>query len=355
MIPILPGSPPSTGALTLEARVEVTGEALLQIVSEAGGVDILLGPQTLGLEDLGGSIALPAQSGTLGNISIPNDIPPGGITLGPGTGQVSLPGGTATLAAGTATGSIAFPNELAIPSIPLPAIVPVPVDLTSLGPLVLEATVPLTLAGPTAATRFGILFTTGDAAVPAVGWPAALAANLQAKLQARINALVAELGLPTGLQPAITTADVQNLIAPIPGLVAAGLDDALSGLLAESGRLVFPAAGPGASCDATALPTSADAALAVATDNTYVLQVGFSRTGSSDIPAFPPVTSPVECNVVVGNSFLLSLLCCLVERLPTLALPNPATTGTVDVSGNAHTRCCNFTGATANFGLIALQ
>ncbi|HYJ29720.1 MAG TPA: hypothetical protein VEW25_05205 [Allosphingosinicella sp.] len=319
------------------------------MIVQSGTATIALGAQTLTLANLAGPIAFPAQTGTISDLAI-------GGTLGNltgGTGELSLPGGTATLAGGTGDGTLA-PSSVTFPSLPLPAIVPVPVDLTTPAPMSLRATVPLTLAEPSAATRFGLRFTAGDVRVGVPAWPPApfaegLRTRLQLAVQQIVHQLSLQLGIPSLTTPEVNAATVSALIGPIPVLVAAALEEALSGLTAETGRLIFPAASTGASCDVRSLPTSATAALNVTAGGTYVLQIGFERTGSSDIQAIPPPSPGIECEVLVGNSFLLGLICCLVERLPAFSLPNPATIGTTDVAGAGHTRCCNFTGVTANF------
>jgi hypothetical protein len=107
------------------------------------------------------------------------------------------------------------------------------------------------------------------------------------------------------------------------------------------------------------LPNSCDTRLAVAADGSYVLQIGFGgRPTSSDIPSFPVFAlgpGLADTTIVVGNMFLLELLCCLVERLPAFSLPMASVPSTVDVAGKPHSMCCNFTGATVDLGMIALS
>lgn len=341
LVPVFPGTPPASGGMNVLATVELVAEALLHVTTTTDSVNIGLGDQDLTLTSLTGSIDIPDQTGTLSDIVFTG----GGPNIGTGTGTVELPAVTGTLSGGSGSGTIDFPDDLVVPGIPLPAIVPVAVDLTPSAPLVLPATVTLTVSGPSAMTRFGLLFSVQSVSVgPVAGFDPNLAAVLTPILQTAVDQIVAQLAIPTTLpQPTVDQAAVATLVAPIPTIVAAAFDDALTRLLAETGRLTFPTPGTGASCDVVALPTQADAQLTVLPGGTYALQIGFKRASSSDITSLPPVTAGVECNVLVGNSFVLELLCCLVERLPSFSIQVPATSGTVDINGTTHLRCCNFT------------
>jgi hypothetical protein len=351
LVPLFPGSQPS-GGLTLRANVEVTAEALLHVLVESGSAAISVGPQSLTLANIAGPIAVPAQTGTLSNIAIGGTVGTLAAVLSGGTGDVALPASTSTLSGGTGTGTLAGSN-LSVPGIPLPAVVPVPVHLTQNGPLVVQVTAQLAVSGPNTGTRFGLLFNITNIIFDSVGGTQPSASTITPVLQTAVNQIVAQIDTPI-TPPAVNPLEVANLIVGVPLVAATGFVDALTNLLGETGRLVYPAPGPGASCDAKALPTLGSAALSIATGGSYVLQVGFERPGSTDIPALPPVTAPIECQVLVGNRFLLQLLCCLVERLPAFNLPTAAVTGTVDVAGTSHLRCCNFTGATANFAGMAI-
>jgi hypothetical protein len=351
LVPVFPGSQ-SSGGLTIRANVEMTAEALLHVLVESGSAAITIGTQSVSLANLAGPIAVPPQAGTLSNIAIGGTVGTLGAALTGGTGDVALPGGTSTLSGGTGTGTLG-PGSLALPGIPLPAVVPVPVNLTQDGPLLVQVTAQLTVSGPDAATRFGLLFTIANIVFDSVGGTQPLALTLTPVLQEAVRRIVAQLGTPI-MAPTLDPVKIGTLIADVPVIAATGFVDALTELLAETGRLIYPPSGAGASCDVNVLPTAGSAALSVATGGSYVLQVGFERAGSSDIPAFPPVAGPIECEVLVGNSFLLGLLCCLVERLPAFSLPVAAVTSTVDVAGTSHMSCCNFTNATANFGGIAI-
>ena len=360
IIPIFPGTPPPTGALNVIATIELTAEALLNVTAAGGGFNISLGPQELSLTSLTGTIGLPAQTGTLTDLNIAGTVPApiGRVNLGPGAGALNLPASTARLTEGDLTGTLNLPGSLTLPGIPLPAVVPVAVDLTPSAPLAAGASLRLTVTGINPTTRFGLLFSVDEVEVADITLDPSLPANLTTTLQAAVNQIVRQLGIPDVItQRPIDMDTVSGLLRPVAGLVRTALDDALTRLLAETGRLIFPPAGAGASCDVNVLPTAGDAQLIVAAaDNTYVLQVGFSRVSSTDIMAFPAFAPAgiADTTLLVGNAFLLELLCCLVQRLPAFTLPVAATTGTTDVTGATHLMCCNFTGATLDLGPVAL-
>lgn len=354
LIPVYP-LPTAGSGLALAATIEVTAEVLLQVLHTTESINVALGPQAIDLTSITGDLNLPDETGTLSNLQFTTLT---GTALGLGTGALSLsPAGPATLSGVTGTGQLQLPANLAIPGLPLPMVVPVAVDLTPAIPLPLVANVLMVLSGPTDVTRFGLMFVTGGVTVSTPTLPAGLATTLTTTLQTAVDQIVSQLAVPSILvQPTINPATVATMVAAVPGVVSAALDEALTLLLAETGRIVFPAAGTGASCDVRALPNMADAQLSFQPAHGMRLQVGFKRSSTAGtIPAFPALgTSPVECQVLVGNGFVLQLLCCLVERLPAFALPVAATTGTVDVAGASHTMCCNFTGVTASFGPIVV-
>lgn len=368
IIPVFPGRLRPTGALDVEVAVELTAEALLNVNVSAGNFTISLGPQDLHLTNLTGTIDLPAQTGTLLNL------------LGTQTGTLNLPASTPTLTNGDFTSAL----SLNLPRIPLPAVVPIainlthpapPVDaagnLTPSAPLVVRAALRLTVTGIDATTRFGLLIDVSDVSVDPITLVPALAANLTTTLQTAVNQIVQQIGIPPAItQSPIAVATVSAMLMPLGDLVRSALADALTTLLGETGRLVYPPAATGASCDVRVLPTSADAQLTVnAADGTYVLQLGFGRPGSTDIAMFPTFmpTGIADTTVNVGNMFLLELLCCLVQRLPAFTLPVAAVPSTTDVRDENqdhdpvkdkdyfHTMCCNFTSATIDLGPIALN
>ncbi len=352
IVPVFPGTVGGTG-LQIVLTMEVTAEALLQVVTETGGATIALGPQSFSLASLTGGIDLPAQTGSLTGLVFTGSA----VALGTGTGTLALPATTGALSGVTGNGTLALPASITVPGLPLPAVIPVPLDLTQALPMIATALVPIAVSGPNAATRSSLLFM---ALNPTVTPPAALSAatvsTLTTQLQAAVGQVVTQLGIPgTIVQPTVAVATVQALLAPVPGLVADAVEDALTLLLAETGRLLYPTPGPGASCDVLALPTAGEAQLIVTPSNGFELQVGVSRVaGVGDIPAFPAVDPSTEVRLMVGNTFVLSVLCCLVEKLPNFALPVAATTSTTDIVGTGHLACCNFTGVTAAFGPLAL-
>lgn len=86
-----------------------------------------------------------------------------------------------------------------------------------------------------------------------------------------------------------------------------------------------------------ALPNMADASLTFQPSHGMRLQIGFNRPSTTGTTMFPALgTAPVECQVLVGNSFLLELVCCRVQRLPTFSLPVAAVPSTTDVAGVGH-------------------
>ena len=352
IVPVFPGTAGGTG-LQIALTMEVTAEALLQVVTETGGATIALGPQSFSLTNLTGGIDMPAQTGSLTNLVFSGSA----VAVGTGTGTLALPATTGALSGVTGNGTVALPASIAVPGLPLPAVIPVPLDLTQALPMVATALVPIAVTGPTDVTRFSLLFAALNPTVtPPAAIPAATVNALTTQLQAAVGQVVNQLGIPgTIVQPTVTVATVQALLAPVPGLVAATVDDALTLLLAETGRLLYPAPGPGASCDVLALPTAGEARLLPTPSNGFELQVGVSRvSGVGDIAALPAADPTTEVRLMVGNSFVLSLLCCLVEKLPSFALPAAATTGTTDIVGTGHLICCNFTGATVAFGPLPI-
>jgi hypothetical protein len=156
---------------------------------------------------------------------------------------------------------------------------------------------------------------------------------------------------------------ISNLFTPPAGqptlaqLIGTAVDDALTLLVAETGRLIYPPPGLGCSCDAAMLPTAADARLVPNATGSYVLQIGFKRPGTGDIPALPSFapSAIIDTQVLIGNSVLLQLLSCVVRRLPAFVLPVDLESGTIDVDNQPHLLCYTFTDATAIFGPLALE
>jgi hypothetical protein len=359
IVPVIPGT--VSGALEVLALVEVTAEALLKVNLDAGNVTVSLGPQTLHLTNLAGTMGLPARTGTLSNIAISGVFPPptGLVNLGPGTGTLDVTAGPGNFTNGDFTGALEFPNDLTVPTIPLPAVVPVAVNLTPNAPLPAAAILKLTATGITQATRFSLAIVVGETNISAITLDPALVTNLTATLQTAVNGIVQQLGVPAAIvQNPIDPNAVTALLAPVPGVIQSSLADALKRLLGETGRLIYPPAGSGASCDVEVLPSVADTRIGGAADGSYVLQLGFGRSTSTDITSLPTAlpAGSMDTTLLVGNKFLLKLLGCLLRRLPGLTLPVDATESTTDVRNppRPHMVCFNFTGATVDFNLIAL-
>lgn len=367
LIPDFPGNPPPSGALRLRARVELIAEAVLYVLASTEKIDIALGPQAFDITSLTGNVDTPAQNATISNLLLSG----GAINLGPGTGSIQIPPVSAPLSGVTGTGSLNLPDNLPIAGIPIPAVVPVALDLTPTGPLSLDALVVLTLSGPNSATRSSLRFDIADVVMGQVG---GIDPNLSTTVTSAIDAALAQVVAqinsphapplvdvspqPPGNLPAprVNPTAIEALLASVPNAISTAFDDALSGLVGETGRLLYPSAGAGASCGAELLPTTGNARLAVTNAGSYVLQIGLERTPSvppSQFPTFTP-SGAIDTNVLVGNDFLLRVICCLVERLPGLSCPNPGVSDTVDVADNNHRACCNLTGVTANFGGFAI-
>lgn len=289
LIPVIPGTPQSGGGLNVTALVSIVAEVLLTITEKSGGV------------------------------------------------------------------TIAGPPVLQLPGIPMPAVVPVAVNLTPTGPLAVPASIALALDGPSSATRFGLKFGVRDVKIgqlPSID--ASVVDMVVASLQNAATQLATDLASGVS-QTAIDRALIESLLSPVPTLVGGALEDALARLIGETGRLLFPAAQTGSSCDAELIATAADAQLVLGGSEDYILQVGFRRATSVDIATFPAfVPSGLgDCNLLVGNQFLIELICCVVERLPAFGIAGgPANPDTVDVRGSPHPICFNFFNVTANFTSI---
>jgi hypothetical protein len=289
LIPDIPGPPQPGGGLNVTTMVEVMAEALLHVVTQSGAVTIV------------------------------------------------------------------GPPNLQFPAVPSPSVIPVPVDLTPGGPIAIPLAVVLSVEGPSPATRYSLKFTITKVEIGQVTIDPNLVNTITANLQNAINQVVAQLGIGGINQPAVDPNIVAGLVAPLGKLVSAALDDALTGLIGETGRLLYPSAAAGASNDAEALATGADARFVVSGSGEYVLQIAFKRATSSDIPNYPSFTPTglLDCNVLIGNRFLLELICCVVQRLPAFGIVGGGAVPDVnDVQNKPHTLCFNFTNVGANFGPI---
>lgn len=343
--PVVPPGVAGGGGYGIALSIRISAEALLNVNLQTGTVTVNTGSRQLSLTNVTGSML----SGSLTNITIG--------TLGSGTGSLRLgpanPPPNADL-----NGTLALGN-IDLPGIPLPAIVPMAIDLTP-GPAIQTGAVLQISVAPTVdgTTAFGVLLNVTSARVSNVALDPNVAPALVTAFQTAVSQLAQRLGIPNVVtQPTISAAAVNALLAPVPALVVSSLENALGHLAGLTGRVVFPPPAAGASCDARALPTMADASLILAGNGSFILQLGFSSPGSTDITAFPPFapTGLADTTLTIGNAFLLRLLCCLVERLPGFAFTVPAAFGTVDVAGASHLMCCNFSAATLALGPISLN
>lgn len=300
----------------------------------------------------------------------------GNISVAPSTTATKqLPITDGTLDLSVLKGDFGFvADSLGRVGLPLPALVPLALDLTRTSPARIDVTLPLSVdpvIGPSTAS--GIRLNLGP---PTAGAISTLRATTIANdITTALTLLLTQLGvtLPTPqltpfFEPFENVGPKKAEIATMATAIATAaqtailtvVTDALSGLAVQTGRLIFPPAGAGASCDVNVLPTLGEMQLVAATNGTPVLQVGFGRTSSTDIPRLPTSapTSSGDTFLTVGNVFLLELLCCLVERLPGFFLPVarslPMRNINLDVRGFLHTLCSNFNGVTINIGPLAL-
>lgn len=381
---ITPALPSSSASLTLQVDVEVLGDLLLTASVKAGVVSLTLPDAniTIPLAEKAGDLNLPTTPITIRAPEMTGTLPlPGGdvaVTLSPvpATGSISLPtGGTFDLP--VLTGLLSYipgTGDLSDVGLPLPSVVPLTLNLTPRAPARVPVTVPLTVS-PTIdqASAFGLLLRLG---IPTVSLPTLPApGELAAAIVGGLEKLLKQLGvaLPEEL-PAVDpfrgkgptsaeiTATADAIVASAKTVVQDALKGALAGLTARTGRLIFPAPGAGATCETALLPTAAAAQLLLAPGGP-ILQLGFFRTGVSAAPFAWPASAPTaEVQITIDNAFLLRLLCCLIEKLPSFAFPFPAATATTDVEGATtdfngvpYRACCNFGGATANIGAVALN
>jgi hypothetical protein len=273
-------------------------------------------------------------------------------------------------------GDFAFiPDSLGRVGLPLPSLLPLALNLTRTSLAQIDVTLPLSVdpvIGPLTAS--GVRVNLGP---PTSGAISTLRAPTIANdITTALTLLLTQLGvtLPTPqltpfFEPFRNVGPTKAEIATMASAIATGaqtailtvVTDVLSGLAVQTGRLIFPPAGAGASCDVNVLPTLGEMQIVAATNGTPVLQVGFGRASSTDIPRLPTSapTASGDTFLTVGNEFLLELLCCLVERLPGFYLPVarslPMRDLNLDVRGFLHTLCSTFNGVTMNIGPLALM
>jgi hypothetical protein len=365
--------------------VELLGDILLTASVKAGTVNLALPQGAINIskpdDAPAGAFRLPTDDSdiTLPDMTGPLATAPlGKLTLSPvpdsagkpTKGKMKFPTSDGTFNLPVLTGKLNFPPG--IPGgvgLPLPSVVPLTLNLTPIAPARVPVTVPLAVV-PTIdqASAFGLLFRLG---IPTVSLPTLLVpSDLVAAIVGGLEQLLKQLGikdLPEKLPPVDpfgdkgpTSAEIRttatNIVASAQKAIQDVLKAALAGLTARTGRLIFPAPGAGASCETALLPTAATPQI-ILPPGGPVLQVGFFRTGVSAAPFTWPNTTPTaEAQITIDNGFLLSLLCCLVEKLPNFTFPVPAIPETIDANrGGPHLMCCNLNGATVNIGPVALN
>lgn len=366
--------PSRAGHVELRVQLELGGEALLVASVAAGTVNLALGSGTVALDPStghrveqparDGTVALPALTGTVGGVG------GGTVSIGPASAPVTLPEAPAALLTlGAIVGTVDLPDGGGDMSLPLPAVVPVAVDLTR--GMALTATVLLTPrvngmgvsrdATVDRNTGFGLQFGFDAAHVDVPLVLTAFQRSVELALEPALDAVVAQLlrGLPADRAAAITqpTRDLprvaREIAGAVPAAVAGVVGDAFSGLVARTGRLVYPSPGTGASCQVGVLPTAAKARLIAAADGALALQLAFSRVDFTPADTFPPFepADVVDVQVAIGNPLLLELLCCTLEKLPTLSLVAASRSTTVD----ARESCCQWSDVVVNLGVLSLK
>jgi hypothetical protein len=221
-------------------------------------------------------------------------------------------------------------------------------------PIAFSVTVPLAIHAATTATDHELVFVPGAPVVttPAPADPAAVGAFLTLARD-RVASLVASVLGPAATVTLLDTAAGGPLVALLGDLNAAAtqrLTDTLSALPTISlGRLTAP--GPGVSCATELVPTSAAVNLDVTAAHQFFLQIGLMLGGRSPAGAtFPPVTpASTALDVSISNLAVLLLLCCMVQSLPNLVLPDAHET----TDGTNGPLRCKWDGAVLNLGPAA--
>ncbi|HEY5885075.1 MAG TPA: hypothetical protein VIT88_10335 [Pyrinomonadaceae bacterium] len=377
--PSLSTSPPG---LRLTIYVEVLGDILVTGSVKGDTLNLALPKGNFSFPKSAlGELNLPAQSLNITDLRLT-----GTPAITTATGNISvapnapanrlLPITDGTLDLSDLKGDFAFvAGTLGSVGLPLPALVPLAINLTRTSPAQIDVTLSLSVdpvIGPSTAS--GIRLNLGP---PIAGAVSTLRATTIANdITTALTQLLTQLGvtLPTpqlnplfepfenvGPRRAEITTIASAIATAAQTAILTVVTDAFSGLAVQTGRLIFPPAGAGASCDVNVLPTSGDMQLVVAPNGTPVLQVGFGRTSSTDIPSLP-TSAPIgsgDTFLTVGNVFLLELLCCLVERMPGFTFPVarslPVRNTNLDVRGFLHTLCSNFNGVTINIGPLSLM
>jgi len=362
IVPVLPGS--SRGQIELRLQIELSGEVLLVASVAAGTVSLGLGTGDIRLDPATGTVDQPLRNGTLNINAVTGRVGPTLLNLDPATGTLSLPAAAAApLNIGAIVGTLTLPDGAGDLGLPLPAVVAVPIDLTQGNRIAATVQLAVTINGAAVDTEvpigvttgFGLEFGVDAASVTLPALSAAFTEGIGTALSSAIDRIVTQLiGAASILQPdRDLPAVASNLAAGIPGVLNATLTDLFTGLIARTGRLVFAPPGAGASCDVRALPTNAKTRLTIAADGSLILQAGFDRlaiAAGDSFPAFTPSTT-LDANVTISNPFLRDLICCLLEKLPNLALPPGSPTIVTTTTAD----CCRWTGITLSLGVLALR
>lgn len=360
-------APAGGGKIRLDVQVELAGEIPLATEVAAGSLNLTLGKGTIALPKSAGTIGLPPGTGAIdldpatGTIS---GFTP--IQLNRSSGTLTFPTGKGPLSLDAVVGTIDLPSGIGDAALPIPAVVPVAVDVTSVaGPI--KATVLLDLAvspqiGET--SGFGLFLTASPASVTVSKLPDDFATRFDEKVQAQIDALMQQLGVAKLLDTTLDVAEIaSNITKAIPTQITSTLNSVLSNLMARTGRLVFAAPDGSASCDVLKIPTHARAKIGISVDGAPFVQIGFARKPIPATVAFPTFipTKLVNVQIDVSNSFLLELICCLLTKLPNLNLPpiSPGNqpqprTETESKDGNKKT-CCVWDNVALSVGIIALK
>ncbi|HSU17999.1 hypothetical protein [Longimicrobium sp.] len=351
------------GVFQVMAFVEARGEVLVTASVQAGTLRLTLGDVRLSIPTSTATLtAMPVES----TLTIPADATAGTISLPTGAATIGLSDLTGTVTSPMHTESISLPATvatLAMPvdagnlGIPLPAVVPIPIELTSARrPASVNVFLALDARSEVdAASGFGVMIQQGGE--PLVGTVApdlVPAAELARTLTRDIEAVVRQLlgGLSIA-QPVIDVTAIANRLAES---VRAAIGEALrSGFLALAGRtgkVVFPPAAAGSSCEVALLPTHANAQLVY--DGSvpgHYLQIAFARSAPVGDPLFPFFTpsGPLDVQVDISNEFLRDLLCCLIEKLPVFSFSTVST----PVSDGRGV-CCDWSGVTLQVGIFSL-
>src|SRR5262249_52947100 len=152
----------------------------------------------------------------------------------------------------------------------------------------------------------------------------ALASDLEQRVELLIERFL-DTALADHAIPALPKPDVKvlalakELATIVPTIIKSTLTGAFSDLVSRTGRLVFDHGDGTAGCDL--LPQHGLAQLGVPPAGGLFLQAGFSRQPLAIGTAFP-VFAPsdlLDAQVDLDPSFVLDLLCCMLEKVPGLA------------------------------------